>query len=117
MCGLVLLLGTKGLLSLMKESGKDADILFMGHVGYDDAAEIPAILKGNVFNSPLSCRVWRLAAEEIPEDEEGKVKVFLEKWKEMDEWCYEERQLQLKDPVKFEQNLIELEATSQMYLK
>ena len=105
---------TKGLLALLKE-GEGIDVLFMAHVGYEDAAEIPAILRGGIFNSPLSMRIWRVAAEDIPKDDQGKVDMVLQHWKVLDQWCFEEREAQTR-PDYLEQ-MIQSEANSQLYLK
>jgi 1-acyl-sn-glycerol-3-phosphate acyltransferase len=105
---------TKGLLALLKE-GPGIDVLFMGHVGYEGAAEIPAILRGGIFNSPLSMRIWRVAAEDIPKDDEGKIQMILHHWKVLDQWCFDEREAQGK-PDYLEQ-MIQSEANSQLYLK
>jgi hypothetical protein len=76
---------TRGLLSLMAASG-DADLVFMGHVGYDDATTLFEVMRGDIFNYPLSIRMWRVPAEEWnTKDEAGRIAVILEKWKELDE--------------------------------
>lgn len=106
---------TKGLLSLMK-CGSDADLLFMGHVGYDDAVDLLSVVRGAIFNTPLSIRIWRVPAEELAKlDEPGKIRLILDKWKELDDWCFEENQ-NMRQPNYLAQ-MIELEAESQLYLK
>ncbi len=105
---------TKGLLSLM-QAGPDADLLFMGHVGYDDAPDLLSVVRGDIFNSPLSIRIWRIPSEDVPKDEAGKIRVILDKWSELDQWCHEENQA-MKQPHYLE-NMIALEAKSQMYMK
>lgn len=76
---------TKGLLSLMAASN-DADLIFMGHVGYDDAVDLLSVMRGDIFNAPLSIRMWRVPAEDWnTKDEAGRIAVILEKWKELDQ--------------------------------
>lgn len=105
----------KGLLALWNGCPQ-ADLVLVGHVGYDEAMDMLAVIRGDVFNTPLSIRMWRLRADEMPKDEEGRVKAIFEKWKELDTWCHEEREAQRKNPTEYLKKMIEAENSSQ-YLR
>ena len=91
--------------------------MFLAHVGYDEAVDITAALNGGIFNHPLSVRIWRLGAEEMPNDEEGKIQCILNTWKAMDDWIFEEKEAKKKDLKEYERSLEEAASTSKLYLK
>jgi hypothetical protein len=117
-----------------------ADVLFVGHVGYDEAVSLLNLINGkskamrvlpslvvwrnhqhahatllqsfsdflcSVFGFPVSVKIFRLAAEDVPKDELGAQQAVFKLWKEvsilspyletcsnvsqMDEWIYSEK--------------------------
>lgn len=86
-----------GLLALLKT--KTADLVFVAHVGYDGATDMTTIFKedgSGIFYSPLTVKMWRIQAQDIPETEEGKTELILRYWKQLDEWVFQERMKRVK---------------------
>lgn len=79
----------KGLTALIKACPK-ADVLFLGHLGYDEAFSMATMVNGRIFDFPATFRVFTLHAEDIPRDDDKKMEAaVLRVWKQMDEWVYE----------------------------
>ena len=73
-----------GALTLM-DAAPRADVLFVTHRGLEGLAEIPDILSGDIVGKNVSLRIWRVAADEIPQGDARRRWLF-ECWKKVDEF-------------------------------
>jgi len=72
------------------EGAPDADVVIVGHVGFEGAANVRHFLSGRVYNNPVIIKMWRYSRSEVPEDEAGR-KAWLEaRWFELDQWVSEQ---------------------------
>jgi 1-acyl-sn-glycerol-3-phosphate acyltransferase len=74
-----------GPLALIKEA-PHVDVVFCGHVGFDGFQYISDIWAGRLVGSVIGVKFWRVPAEEIPADEDGRTKWLYGHWQDMDDW-------------------------------
>ena len=76
-----------GALSLM-DAAPEADILFVAHRGLEGLAEISDLLRGEVVGKKVQIQIWRVAAADIPRDDNRRSWLF-EWWKRIDDFVGE----------------------------
>ena len=62
------------------------DVVFCAHVGFDGFATIGDIWRGKLVGRTIAVRFWRVPADEVPRDREGRVDWLYEHWQELDDW-------------------------------
>lgn len=67
-------------------SRPDADVLFCAHVGFDRATRFSEFLNGQLIGATVQVRFWRVPAEQIPHDRDGRIEWLFDQWKRVDEW-------------------------------
>ena len=68
------------------------DVVIMAHVGLDGLATVKHLLDGTVVGNRIKVRFWRIPAEEIPDDHEGRVDWLFDQWERVDAWIGSHRQ-------------------------
>ncbi|MCP5027094.1 MAG: hypothetical protein GY929_12495 [Actinomycetia bacterium] len=74
-----------GTLALL-EALPTADVLVLGHVGWEPLAAPAALLHRAPINSTLRVRSWRIDRSEVPTDRAGRVTWLDETWLALDQW-------------------------------
>ena len=81
-----------GTLALL-EGAPDADVVLLGHVGFESFGSISQIL-GNIGGEHrITLKAWRFVRETIPVDPAEQVDWLFERWTEMDEWIARHHEL------------------------
>jgi hypothetical protein len=74
--------GALGLLDRCPE----ADVLFVGHVGFDGAATLADLWYGRVVGRHVRVCLWRVPARQIPADRDARVDWLYGEWARLDAW-------------------------------
>lgn len=80
-----------GPLALIEEAA-DLDVVFCGHVGFDDFESIGEIWRGGLVGSTIRVTLWRCPAAEIPTGERERTEWLYANWQRMDDWIGEHRE-------------------------
>ena len=73
-----------GTLTLL-DAAPDADVVVLGHVGFEQFSSLDAIRRAVPFRSPVQLWVWRVRRDEIPLGNEAQVSWLYEQWERLDE--------------------------------
>jgi hypothetical protein len=57
---------------------------FFAHAGLEGFAKIEDIWSGAMLGRTVAVRVWRVPRAEVPEDEEGRVRILYKQWARVD---------------------------------
>ena len=74
-----------GTLALL-EGAPDADVIVLGHVGFEPFGSIGQIIANAGSQHSIHIRAWRFARDTIPTDVDAQVQWLFERWAELDEW-------------------------------
>ncbi len=74
-----------GTLALL-EGAPDADVIVLGHVGFEPFGTIKQILANIGNEHGVVIRAWRFARNTIPTDPTAQIDWLYERWTEMDQW-------------------------------
>lgn len=80
---------TGGTLRLL-DSASDADVVLMGHVGFEQFSSVGRVLRSVPFRHPVRVRLWRCRRSEIPIDRSDRQRWLFGKWNEIDRWVTSE---------------------------
>ena len=64
----------------------NCDVIFMAHVGLEAFGSLRSIVENVPFSQPVTVKLWRLPAAEIPLDPTDQMLVIDEHWQAMDDW-------------------------------
>jgi len=81
-----------GPIALLDE-GRGADVLVVGHTGFDGFETVGDIWSGRLVGRTIRIKIWRHAGDTVPADREGQVRWLYERWQELDDWIGEQRRL------------------------
>jgi len=68
------------------EGAPDADIIMLGHVGFEPFGTIRDIFNSLGAEHGIIVRAWRFARSTIPDEPTAQIEWLFERWAEMDEW-------------------------------
>ena len=68
------------------EVAPEMDVIFCGHAGFDGFEHVSDIWQGGLNGAEVRIKLWRIAATEIPTDEQGRTEWLYGQWLDMDEW-------------------------------
>ncbi len=68
------------------EGAPDADIIMLGHVGFEPFGTIRDILNNLGAEHGIIVRAWRFARSTVPDEPTAQIEWLFERWAEMDEW-------------------------------
>lgn len=74
-----------GTLALL-EAAPDADVVFLGHVGFERFGTIKQILANLGGDHGIVLRAWRFARDEVPTAPSEQIDWLFDRWLELDEW-------------------------------
>ncbi len=74
------------------ESAPDADVLFIGHFGFEGAASVSDILAGTLIGRRIRTTAWRVAAENVPNTRAERLAWLDAEWARMDRWLEQQHQ-------------------------
>ena len=81
----VLPVRTGGILALLN-STPDADLVVIGHSGFERFSSFRDIFRNVPFTSPIKVTLRRIAHTEIPADDKNRVRFLDEQWQGIDLW-------------------------------
>jgi len=74
-----------GVLGLLQENDRKADVVFGAHVGFEEMTKIRHFWDGKIIGNTIKVHFWRIPFEAIPESNDGRREWLLSEWKRMDE--------------------------------
>jgi 1-acyl-sn-glycerol-3-phosphate acyltransferase len=74
--------GTHALL----EGAPSADLVLVAHEGMEGFGDLAAIRANIPLADPVRVRLWRIARNDVPDDEDDFVTWLMDRWIEMDQW-------------------------------
>lgn len=74
-----------GLLRLL-QAAPDADLVLIGHVGFEGFSSIHTIVRSVPFTAPVRVRSWRYDRADLPTEPSDQVDWLYERWAELDAW-------------------------------
>lgn len=74
-----------GTLALL-EGAPDADVILMGHVGFESLSTLVDIRDSVPSTTPVKVRLWRFDRAEVPDDPERQIDWLYERWAQLDDW-------------------------------
>ncbi len=80
-----------GTLALL-EGAPDADVVIMGHVGFEPFGTLTEIVQNLGGDNQVTMKAWRYSRSEIPTDQPGQIDWLFERWLELDEWVAQEHE-------------------------
>lgn len=76
-----------GLLALLDRAGaQGADLVVIGHTGFEPFGSFRAIMAEVPFRRPVRVKVWRVATDDLPHDPDQLLAAVDHLWQEMDDW-------------------------------
>ncbi len=80
-----------GGIGALMEGRPDADLMFIGHTGFEPFGSFRSIYANVPFRSPVEVKVWRVAADDLPETLDARLRRVDDQWLEMDDWIGQQR--------------------------
>lgn len=80
-----------GTLALL-EQAPELDVIICGHVGFDGYQYISDIWRGDLVGAEIRVKFWRIPAEQIPRDEQGRIEWLYAQWHQLDDWVGHQRE-------------------------
>ena len=78
----------QGTLALLT-AAPDADIVILGHIGFESFTSLGAIARSLPFTDPIIVRIWRHDRSTIPADPAGRIDWLYDRWTDLDAWIDE----------------------------
>ncbi len=75
-----------GGVSAVLDRAPHADLVMIGHNGFQPFGSIRAILANVPFQTPVRVRIWRFAAAEIPISPDERLRFLDDRWSALDGW-------------------------------
>ena len=74
-----------GTLALL-EGAPDADIVVLGHVGFEKLGTLRSIFENLGANHSIVAKAWRFARADVPNEPSAQIDWLFDRWKELDVW-------------------------------
>jgi hypothetical protein len=68
------------------DGAPDADVVILGHVGFEPFGSIPEILRNLGGTHSVRVRAWRFARAEVPVEHAARIDWLFDRWLELDAW-------------------------------
>ncbi len=78
-----------GILALLR-GAPEADVVFVGHVGFEAFGSLCSIASSVPFSEPVKVKSWRVPAERFGADPVANLRVIDRYWQLMDDWISEQ---------------------------
>jgi len=75
----------------LMRAAPDADVLMMGHVGFEGLATLRDVLGGHLVGRTVRVRFWRTSASALPRDDAARTVWLDAQWERIDRWLGETR--------------------------
>lgn len=75
--------------SAVLDAAPNADVLLVGHVGFEGLRTLSHIARGDLVGRTIRLRFWRVAASEIPRDVAARTMWLRNAWSMVDSWVNE----------------------------
>jgi 1-acyl-sn-glycerol-3-phosphate acyltransferase len=92
-----------GALALLDQC-KGVDVVFCAHTGMEGANRLENFINGSLFRRKIEVELWRVSADEVPEDPEERIEWLHGWWKRMDHWVAEHQDRDLTELLASEAN-------------
>lgn len=76
----------------LMDARPDIDIVFLAHTGLEGANGLNDFVNGALYKRKLRMKFWRVAASEIPQDEDERLEWLHEEWAKVDAWITANRE-------------------------
>ena len=83
----------------MLEAAPDADVVILGHVGFEPFGTIGQIIANLGCDHKVTLRAWRYPRDTLPKDRDGQIDWLFQRWSEMDRWIASHHPLGDRTPV------------------
>lgn len=71
------------------EQAPNTDVVFCSHTGFEGAARLSDLWKGELIGRTIHIRFWRVPAAEIPRETEARREWLFDQWEAVDAWVAE----------------------------
>lgn len=68
------------------EAAPEADLVFIGHIGFEGLASLKSILSGDLVGRVVRLRFWRFTRASVPTDKAALVAWLWARWAALDAW-------------------------------
>lgn len=68
------------------ETAREADVVLIGHIGFEGLAELGSVLSGALVGRVVQLRYWRFVRSEVPTSRAELVAWLWARWEELDAW-------------------------------
>ncbi len=68
------------------ETAREADIVLVGHVGFEGLSSVGSVLSGDLVGRVVRMRYWRIPRREVPVTREALIEWLWARWEELDAW-------------------------------
>lgn len=75
-----------GGISAVLDAAPTADVVMVGHHGFQQFGSIRSIVANVPFRHPVTVRVWRFDSADVPDDGDERLRFLDEKWLALDRW-------------------------------
>ncbi|MBT8494671.1 MAG: hypothetical protein KJO07_16570, partial [Deltaproteobacteria bacterium] len=72
-------------------------VVFCAHTGMEGANRLENFINGSLFQRKIEVELWRVSADEVPEDPEEQIEWLHGWWKHMDRWVAEHQDRDLTE--------------------
>jgi hypothetical protein len=74
------------------DGAPSANVLIIGHVGFEPVASIKRLWKVLPLRRPVEVKIWRHDRSTVPDGDEARLDWLYDRWSEMDDWIDERLQ-------------------------
>ncbi|MCB0994333.1 MAG: lysophospholipid acyltransferase family protein [Acidimicrobiales bacterium] len=73
------------------DAAPDADVLILGHVGFESFSSFAEIIANVPFRAPVRIRYWLHERATVPDDADARMAWLFEQWEHLDAWVASQR--------------------------
>lgn len=66
-----------------------AEIIFVAHTGLEDLSSFVDLWRGTPMDASIRVKLWRVAARDVPHEEDAAAAWLLDRWRRIDAWILE----------------------------
>jgi 1-acyl-sn-glycerol-3-phosphate acyltransferase len=66
-----------------------AEIIFVAHTGLEDLSSFVDLWRGTPMDASIRVKLWRVAARDVPQEEDAAAAWLLDRWRRIDAWILE----------------------------
>lgn len=78
-----------GGISALMQGCPEADLVLVAHTGFEPFGSFRAIIDNVPFSAPVRIKLWRVPADDIPDEADARLALIDDWWQRMDDWIEE----------------------------